>query len=122
MSSGQHWNPQEYAEHARFVTDLGAPLIDLLAPKPGERVLDVGCGDGVLIKQLMDRECDVIGVDASPAMVEAAKLRGVNAHMMDGHRLPFYEEFDAVLEKANLGKRLPNAPPAAGVSLLIFDR
>jgi trans-aconitate methyltransferase len=102
VSSGQHWNPQEYAEHAKFVTDLGAPLIDLLAPKPGERVLDVGCGDGVLTKQLMDRECDVIGVDASPAMVEAAKLRGVNAHMMDGHRLPFYEEFDAVFSNAAL--------------------
>lgn len=102
MSAEQHWNPQQYAEHARFVTDLGAPLIDMLAPKPGERVLDVGCGDGVLTKQLMERGCDVIGVDASPAMVEAAKLCGVNAQTMDGHRLPFNEEFDAVFSNAAL--------------------
>lgn len=102
MTAQQQWNPQQYAEHARFVTDLGAPLIDMLALKPGERVLDVGCGDGVLTKQLMDRGCDVIGVDASPAMVEAAKLCGVNAQIMDGHRLPFYEEFNAVFSNAAL--------------------
>lgn len=102
MSVQQQWNPQQYAEHARFVTDLGAPLLDLLTPKPGERVLDVGCGDGVLTKQLMDRGCDVIGVDASPAMVETAKALGVQAHVMDGHQLPFYEEFDAVVSNAAL--------------------
>ncbi len=102
MSAQQHWNPQQYAEHARFVTDLGAPLIDMLAPEPGERVLDVGCGDGVLTKQLMDRDCDVIGVDSSPAMVEAAKALGVHAHVMDGHQLPFHEEFDAVFSNAAL--------------------
>ncbi len=84
------------------MTDLGAPLIDMLAPKPGERVLDVGCGDGVLTKQLMDRACDVIGVDTSQAMVEAAKALGVHAHVMDGCRLPFYEEFDAVVSNAAL--------------------
>ncbi len=55
MSSQQVWNPRQYAEHARFVTDLGAPLIELLAPKAGERILDLGCGDGVLTKHLMDR-------------------------------------------------------------------
>lgn len=102
MSTQPIWNPQQYAEHARFVTDLGAPLIDMLAPKPGERVLDVGCGDGVLTEQIMNLGCDVIGADASPAMVEAAKARGVNAQVMDGHQLPFCDTFDAVFSNAAL--------------------
>jgi trans-aconitate methyltransferase len=102
MAAPQVWNPKEYADHARFVTELGAPVIELLAPKAGERILDLGCGDGVLTKRLMDLGCDVLGVDASPAMVEAARRRGVSAHVMDGHELPFHEQFDAVFSNAAL--------------------
>lgn len=102
MSSQQVWNPKQYAEHARFVTQLGAPLIELLVPKAGERILDIGCGDGVLTKQLMDIGCEVLGVDASPAMVEAARTVGVQAQVMDGHALPFHEQFDAVFSNAAL--------------------
>lgn len=102
MSPPQIWNPRQYADHARFVTDLGAPVIDMLAPKPGERILDLGCGDGVLTKQLMDAGCEVVGVDASSAMVEAAQARRVPAQVMDGHELPFLEEFDAVFSNAAL--------------------
>lgn len=98
----QIWNPRQYADHARFVTEFGGPLIDMLAPKPGERILDLGCGDGVLTKQLMDMGCEVLGVDASSAMVQAAQAHGVPAQMMDGHELPFHERFDAVFSNAAL--------------------
>jgi len=102
MSSRQVWNPEQYAAHARFVTDLGAPLMESLAPKAGERILDLGCGDGVLTRQLMDLGCEVVGVDASPAMVAAAQARGVRAQVMDGQTLPFQNEFDAVFSNAAL--------------------
>jgi trans-aconitate methyltransferase len=102
MPPRQDWDPRQYAEHARFVTELGAPLTEWLAPKPGERILDLGCGDGVLTKELMDLGCEVLGVDASPAMVEAARARGVPAQVMDGHELSFHEEFDAVFSNAAL--------------------
>ena len=42
----QVWDPDRYATHARFVSDLGMPVVELLDPRPGERVLDIGCGDG----------------------------------------------------------------------------
>ena len=44
----QAWNAELYARNARFVSDLGMPVVELLDPKPGEHILDLGCGDGVL--------------------------------------------------------------------------
>ena len=44
--ASQRWNARQYADNARFVTDLGMPVVELLAPRPGERILDLGCGDG----------------------------------------------------------------------------
>ena len=58
MSTAQIWDPASYARNARFVSDLGAPVVGLLAPKPGERILDLGCGDGVLTKKLADLGCE----------------------------------------------------------------
>ena len=42
----QLWDPARYARNARFVAELGLPVVELLAPRPGERILDLGCGDG----------------------------------------------------------------------------
>ena len=99
---GQSWNAEQYSEHARFVTDLGAPLVELLAPAPGEDILDLGCGDGPLTKKLAELGCRVIGVDASPEMVAAATALGLDARVMDGHALRFESEFDAVFSNAAL--------------------
>jgi trans-aconitate methyltransferase len=98
----QIWNPEQYADKARFVSDLGMPVVELLAPQKGERILDLGCGDGPLARKLADLGCEVIGVDASPQMVEAARKLGVDARVMDGHALSFQSEFDAVFTNAAL--------------------
>jgi trans-aconitate methyltransferase len=98
----QTWNPETYARDARFVSDLGAPVLDLLARQPGERILDLGCGDGVLTAKLQSIGCDVLGVDASSAQVEATKKLGVPAQTIDGENLPFENEFDAVFSNAAL--------------------
>ncbi len=100
--AGQAWNPESYARHARFVSDLGGPVVDLLAPAPGERILDLGCGDGALTAQLAAAGADVVGVDASAPFVEAAQARGLDARLMDGRALTFYAEFDAVFSNAAL--------------------
>src|SRR5262245_72873 len=102
MSTVQSWDPEIYARNARFVSDLGAPVVELLAPKPGERILDLGCGDGVLTKKLADLGCDVVAVDSSAAQVEAAKKLGLDARVINGEELPFDNEFDAVFSNAVL--------------------
>jgi trans-aconitate methyltransferase len=99
---GQHWDPQRYARTARFVADLGMPVVDLLAPRPGERILDLGCGDGALTEKLAALGCAVVGIDSSPEQVGAAKARGLDARVMDAAALTFEHAFDAVFSNAAL--------------------
>ena len=72
MTNRQTWDPERYARNARFVADLGMPVVELLAPQPGERILDLGCGDGVLTEKLVAMGCQVIGVDSSAELIKAA--------------------------------------------------
>jgi SAM-dependent methyltransferase len=102
MSTIQTWDPNTYAKNARFVSDLGSPVLELLNPQPGERILDLGCGDGVLTKKLADLGCDVVGVDSSAPQVEAARNLGLEAHVITGEDLPYHDEFDAVFSNAVL--------------------
>jgi trans-aconitate methyltransferase len=98
----QHWSAERYAETADFVPALGAPVLELLAPMPGERILDLGCGDGVLTEKILAAGATVVAVDAGPDMVAAARARGIDARVMDGQRLAFANEFDAVFSNAAL--------------------
>jgi SAM-dependent methyltransferase len=98
----QTWNPEQYQTHAAFVPALGAPVLSLLAPRAGERVLDLGCGDGVLSVELVRAGCEVVGVDSSPEQVAAARARGLDARLMSGEELSFEDEFDAVFSNAAL--------------------
>jgi len=102
MSSTQTWDPERYARNARFVTELGMPVVNLLAPRPGERILDLGCGDGVLAAKLVEIGCDVVGIDASEMQVEAARKLAVDARVLAGEALQFHDEFDAVFSNAAL--------------------
>jgi trans-aconitate methyltransferase len=98
----QTWDPDRYARNARFVADLGMPVVELLAPQAGERILDIGCGDGVLTEKLVAMGCRVVGIDGSADQIAAARARGLNASVMDGQQLTFANEFDAVFSNAAL--------------------
>ena len=102
MSQTQTWDPDRYARNARVVSDLGAPVVELLAPRPGERILDLGCGDGALTKKLVEMGCEVVAVDASAQQIDAAKKLGLDARLMNGESLHFDNEFDAVFSNAAL--------------------
>lgn len=115
MTTGQTWNPVVYAKNARFVSELGQPVVELLAPRPGERILDLGCGDGVLTRRLADLGCDLVGVDSSAAQIEAARALGLDARVIDGHALDFGPEFDAVFSNAALHWMRDAPPVLAGV-------
>jgi len=98
----QEWSSSRYAENARFVSDLGAPVLELLNPQPGERILDLGCGDGALTEKISARGAEVVGVDGSPDMVAAASRKGIDARAMNAFQLDFRAEFDAVFSNAAL--------------------
>ena len=98
--TNQIWQAESYARNARFVSDLGAPVLELLAPKRGERILDLGCGDGVLTEKIVAAGASVVGIDGAPDMVAAAKQRGLDARLMRGESLDFSCEFDAVFSNA----------------------
>jgi trans-aconitate methyltransferase len=102
MQQAQTWDPQRYARNARFVADLGAPVVELLAPQPGEHILDLGCGDGALTAKLAARGCQVVGIDASAEQIEAARKLGLDARVADAEHLDFDAEFDAVFSNAAL--------------------
>jgi SAM-dependent methyltransferase len=110
-----HWSAAGYAENARFVADLGGAVLDLLAPEPGEHILDLGCGDGALTERLVASGARVVGVDASPDMVRAAVARGLDARVLDGQRLDFDGQFDAVFSNAALHWMPDGAAVIAGV-------
>lgn len=101
-SNMQYWNPEQYAKNARFVSDLGMPVVEWLSPQSGESILDLGCGDGALTIKLAELGCKLVGVDSSEEMVLATKALGLDAFVMDGQSLTFTREFDAVFSNAAL--------------------
>jgi trans-aconitate methyltransferase len=107
------WNAAEYdAKHA-FVYEKAKGLVELLAPKAGERILDLGCGTGALTAEIAARGAEVLGVDRSEEMIAQAmkKFPALRFEVMDVRELRFNTDradkareaaFDAVFSNAVL--------------------
>ncbi|WP_310469159.1 class I SAM-dependent methyltransferase [Sphingomonas sp.] len=102
VASTSQWDAADYARLGGFVPALGAAALDLLDPQPGEHILDVGCGDGSLTQQIVERGASVVGIDNSLSMIGAARARGLDARLMDAAQLKFAEAFDAAFSNATL--------------------
>jgi trans-aconitate methyltransferase len=96
------WHSDTYRANASYVPALGGAVLDLLNPRAGERILDLGCGEGSLTERIAETGATVVAVDASADMVAAAAARGLDARVIDAQRLPFEREFDAVFSNAAL--------------------
>jgi SAM-dependent methyltransferase len=99
----QTWDPKAYGRNGAFVHQLAGGVLEWLAPESGERILDLGCGDGQLTARIAAAGVVVSGVDASPEMVAAARSRGVGSTVAQAENLPFGDGvFDAVFSNAAL--------------------
>lgn len=79
-------------------------ILDLMGPLNRTRVLDVGCGDGALVRAVASQGAVVTGLDPDPAMLQAARTQtvaaSIEAAFVDGRaeQLPFPDaSFDEVV-------------------------
>ena len=79
-------------------------MLELLEIKPGDRILDLGCGTGHLTNEIKNNGAEVIGIDASVDMIAKAKesYPGVAFMVADAADFHFDEPFDAVFSNAVL--------------------
>lgn len=101
-ASTSKWDAADYARVGGFVAELGEAALDLLDPRPGERILDVGCGEGTLTKRIIERGATVLGVDSSAEMIAAAREKGVDALLLAAEDMQFFAQFDAAFSNATL--------------------
>jgi trans-aconitate methyltransferase len=102
MAAG--WDADRYQRQFGFVSAMAGDLVDLLDPRPGEVVLDLGCGTGELAARIQGRGARVWALDADPAMVAVARERlGAGRVLLaDGHDFRLPEPVDAVFSNAAL--------------------
>lgn len=112
------WNAELYDAKHSFVSEKAKGVVDLLAPKPGERILDLGCGTGTLTAEIAASGAQVIGVDRSSEMIGEARKKFLDLHfaICDARSLNFSAEFDAVFSNAALHWIPEAAPVVEGVS------
>src|SRR5437868_7358097 len=123
VNTANRWSAADYAKNAAFVPRLGDAVLQLLNPQPGELILDVGCGDGVLTERIVEAGARVIGLDSSEEMVEAARARGIDAFVADAEDVDVerFGAFDAVFSNAALHWMLDPDAVACGIFKALRD-
>jgi len=98
------WDARLYDDKHSFVWKLAAGVLELLDAKPGERILDLGCGTGHLTAKIAEAGAQVVGVDRSPEMIRQARLKypSLRFEVMDAREISLDGTFDAVFSNATL--------------------
>ena len=100
--SEKQWNTALYDGKNAFVWKHGRGVVELLAPQPGERILDLGCGTGHLTNQIAEAGAETVGLDKSESMIAEARRLYPNLQFIVGDAIDFQfdEPFDAVFSNA----------------------
>jgi trans-aconitate 2-methyltransferase len=98
------WDVERYEAGYSFVWNYGAGVIELLAPQPDERILDLGCGAGQLTHEIASRGARVIGLDSSASMIAQARINypHIEFVLADAAHFSLNEPVDAVFSNAVL--------------------
>ncbi|MBE9183641.1 methyltransferase domain-containing protein [Microcoleus sp. LEGE 07076] len=98
------WNTALYEEQHAFVWQYGESLLELLVPKAGERILDLGCGTGQLTGKIAESGAFVQGIDSSLSMISTAKVNypHINFAVADARDFQVEQPLDAVFSNAVL--------------------
>ena len=98
------WDANLYDDKHSFVWKMAAGVLELLAPKPNEKILDVGCGTGHLTVQIAEAGAQVLGIDRSAEMIRQAKEKypTLRFEVVDATQINVRETYDAVFSNATL--------------------
>lgn len=101
---GNAWNAEHYDNKLDYVSEFGKGVVSLLQPKPGENILDLGCGTGDLSHEIAAQGASVIGIDLSDAMIQRARTKYPDLTFTVGNAEEFRmkQQFDAVFSNAAL--------------------
>ena len=118
MNAHHSWDAARYDDRASFVSDLGRDLLELLAVRPGERILDLGCGTGTLTAEIARQGGVVVGIDSAETMLDQARARypALSFQLGDGQELSFEARFDAVFSNAALHWMVRAEETAQGIA------
>ena len=80
MAPKDHWTAEKYSSAASFVPQLTTTVYSYLDPRPNDRILDIGCGDGVLTDKIAKAvpSGEVLGLDASESFIATAQSNNKN--------------------------------------------
>lgn len=98
------WNAELYDQKHAFVYQYGESLLELLDAKPGEHILDLGCGTGHLTQRIQSLGAIVTGIDSSAEMIQQAQENFPELKFTVANAANFYfeEPFDAIFSNAVL--------------------
>lgn len=105
------WDGADYQQFSRYQTEQGTELIKLLNVRDGEKILDVGCGNGLLTIEVA-RESPkgfVVGIDSSEEMLRKAEknkkeqgIKNITFQLKDAVSIDYENEFDAIFSNSVL--------------------
>jgi SAM-dependent methyltransferase len=98
------WNAEQYEGGHSYVWQFGGRLVELLAPRAGQRILDLGCGTGQLTAEIAAAGAEVVGLDSSPEMLGQARQNYPHLKFVlaDATSFRLDQDFDAVFSNAAL--------------------